>query len=487
MAKIRLRLCWLGRKQSSACCMLNFRNKPMAKLEFAINLKDDSVIWTLEAQSSAPMFSREREQKEELNCGGTQQTVIEWPACRFAHFPAVPSLHGLQGDGLQCDHCRIRQTPNHWQLERTSPLLTRRQGKQAERRKAPPPKAPTTSKQHHLLAVKCSNMCTYGGHFTFKQNMVFSMDTEEGTKTMTDIREPPQTSTYGCAYETGSALKSAHLVNGTPSDLQGDWNCGSDCTTKSNHLSLGSTGTGKIDHQRHSPYYTNQRKRWIDKKGVFQSEGKKMKQQPPYTTAAQRLHWENRCSENIVYCVLVSAPTSFLFWCYFGRREMYEFQAAAATAESGILSPTPIPFTSLGHKSLGGPRAEPSLESSGGQMLERRQIEQRPSADKSPGAPSRDRWPSSQSQQSEVLLDEILLPLLPSARTAGLGLKAGTTVIKGMHHLISMATSVTIGIKGDYRDGSDASTGGLLESKGESPAERPTCAFSQEYLREYTK
>lgn len=28
-------------------CMLNFRNKPMAKLEFAINLKDDSVMWDL--------------------------------------------------------------------------------------------------------------------------------------------------------------------------------------------------------------------------------------------------------------------------------------------------------------------------------------------------------------------------------------------------------------------------------------------------------
>lgn len=41
------------------------------------------------------------------------------------------------------------------------------------------------------------------------------------------------------------------------------------------------------------------------KKGVFQSEGKKIKQQPPYTTAAQRLHWEDHCSENIVYCVLV--------------------------------------------------------------------------------------------------------------------------------------------------------------------------------------
>lgn len=35
----------------------------------------------------------------------------------------------------------------------------------------------------------------------------------------------------------------------------------------------------------------------------------------------------------------ISAPNSFLFWCYFGRREMYEFQAAAVTAENSILSP----------------------------------------------------------------------------------------------------------------------------------------------------
>ncbi|CAO2633278.1 hypothetical protein LEMLEM_LOCUS22129 [Lemmus lemmus] len=43
-------------------------------------------------------------------------------------------LHGLQADGLQCDHCRIHQIPNHWQLERTSPLRARRRGKQAGRR-----------------------------------------------------------------------------------------------------------------------------------------------------------------------------------------------------------------------------------------------------------------------------------------------------------------------------------------------------------------
>ncbi|XP_076433415.1 uncharacterized protein LOC143274363 isoform X1 [Peromyscus maniculatus bairdii] len=43
-------------------------------------------------------------------------------------------LRGLQGEGLQCDHCRIHQIPNHWQFECTNPLLERKQEKQAGRR-----------------------------------------------------------------------------------------------------------------------------------------------------------------------------------------------------------------------------------------------------------------------------------------------------------------------------------------------------------------
>lgn len=43
-------------------------------------------------------------------------------------------------------------------------------------------------------------------------------------------------------------------------------------------------------------------------------------------------------------------PNSFLFWCYFGRREMNKFQTAAVTAENNILSPQsrasqPVTFT----------------------------------------------------------------------------------------------------------------------------------------------
>ena len=37
----------------------------------------------------------------------------------------------------------------------------------------------------------------------------------------------------------------------TQNEYWSDWNCGPDCTMRSNHLSLGSTGTWKVDHQSH--------------------------------------------------------------------------------------------------------------------------------------------------------------------------------------------------------------------------------------------
>ncbi|KAH0514505.1 40S ribosomal protein S9 [Microtus ochrogaster] len=37
---------------------------------------------------------------------------------------------------------------------------------------------------------------------------------------------------------------------------------------RSNHLNHGSTGTWKIGHQRHSPNYTNQRNRLVDKRHI---------------------------------------------------------------------------------------------------------------------------------------------------------------------------------------------------------------------------
>lgn len=52
---------------------------------------------------------------------------------------------------------------------------------------------------------------------------------------------------------------------GMPTDLQGDWYRGLDSTTRSNHLSLESTGTWKSDHQRQGHNYITQRERGVDK------------------------------------------------------------------------------------------------------------------------------------------------------------------------------------------------------------------------------
>ncbi|KAK7798368.1 hypothetical protein U0070_006882 [Myodes glareolus] len=57
----------------------------------------------------------------------------------------------------------------------------------------------------------------------------------------------------------------------TRSDQWGDWNYGTDCTTRSKHLSLGSTGTWKIDHQSHSQPQLHQSEKKMDRQGPADS------------------------------------------------------------------------------------------------------------------------------------------------------------------------------------------------------------------------
>ncbi|KAK7807657.1 hypothetical protein U0070_006374 [Myodes glareolus] len=73
---------------------------------------------------------------------------------------------------------------------------------------------------------------------------------------------PKQTTSLGEGpndlFDSRATTASTERAPEMPSDLWSDRNHDSDCTTKINHLSLGSTGTWKIDHQRHSHNYTNE-------------------------------------------------------------------------------------------------------------------------------------------------------------------------------------------------------------------------------------